>query len=109
MLGGANAPDSVTPSCPCVGDIAALGPGGQTCEGHFTCDWCMSNNHPHFDLDVDTFNHLCDTAAPAGSCRLNEVSIVECFDPVPWPCAAGSWACFAPGSHGQIPGTYCCQ
>ena len=28
------------------------------------CDWCAQNDHPHFDLDTDTFNTVsCDRSS----------------------------------------------
>ncbi len=102
-------PDAVTPSCPCVGNNDAMGAEGQACAGQQTCDWCMSNNHPHFDLDRHTFNHVCDAEATRGSCKLARVSIVDCMQPTKWPCDPGTWFCFGDSPAGRIPGTYCCE
>jgi hypothetical protein len=109
LLSGAQEPDTVTPGCPCVGELPPLGSEGEACPTEQTCDWCMSNSHPHFDLDVDTFNHLCGSAATMGSCRLAEVKPVPCMEPVKWPCDAGSWFCFEASASGRIPGTWCCK
>ena len=109
LLSVGQEPDAVTPGCPCVGDIAAMGDAGLACPGEQTCDWCMSNNHPHFDFDLHTFNHLCDDEAIQGSCELASVRIVECMEPTTWPCPTGSWFCFGDNPAGRIAGTYCCQ
>jgi hypothetical protein len=51
------------------------------------CDWCASNNHPHFDLDDAAFAHVCgDQGAMYGSCQLSKARFVPCLDPHPdWP------------------------
>jgi len=92
-----------------VGAIDALEAGGETCAGQMTCDWCMTNSHPHFDLDIDTFNHICADDAVLGSCRIAKVKPVPCMTPTTWPCPAGAWFCFGEGATGRIDGTYCCM
>ena len=109
MLAGAQDPGDVSPSCPCVGDIPAMGADGSNCAGQMTCDWCMTNSHPHFDLDSHTFNVICGNEAAAGSCLMKSVKMVKCMEPTTWPCPAGSWFCFSDSPTGQIPGTYCCE
>jgi hypothetical protein len=83
-----NASD-MKPNCPCVGSAPPLYGGccGATCGGTVvaSCDWCASNNHPHFDLDVATFNRLCGAEATQGSCRLSGVGFVHCLDASGWP------------------------
>jgi hypothetical protein len=70
------APD-MTPLCECRGD--------NNCST-MTCDWCAANNHPHFDVDDDTFNHLCGDLAIKGSCQLSNAKFVPCLDPrTDWP------------------------
>ncbi|MBN2803591.1 MAG: hypothetical protein JXR91_10880 [Deltaproteobacteria bacterium] len=109
MVGDVPEPDEITPGCPCIGTVPSLGAGGETCAAQQTCDWCMSNSHPHFDLDVDTFNHICDEDAVMGSCKMKSVKVIECMTPAQWPCPAGSGFCFGDGAVGRIPGTYCCS
>ena len=82
--------EKVTPNCACVGAVPGLftdccGPDcAQPAEQK--CDWCASNNHPHFDLDQATFNHVCGDKAIRGSCELQSVNFVPCMDPNPnWP------------------------
>jgi len=118
----------LTPNCPCVGTV----PGQETqCCGLSTygcpstqqeCDWCASQNHPHFDLDVATFNYLCDTSASQGSCELSAAQPVPCLTPLPWPpggggggssspqCTSGqSWDCSSGTNDpvNQVPVTNC--
>jgi hypothetical protein len=70
------APD-LTPLCECRGD--------NNCST-MQCDWCAANNHPHFDVDDDTFNHLCGDQAIKGSCQLTNAKFVACMDPrTDWP------------------------
>jgi hypothetical protein len=83
-----NASD-MEPQCPCVGTDPGLygaccGRGCQATQGF--CDWCASNNHPHFDVDDDTFKWICGDQAIYGSCQLSKVRFVPCLDPNPgWP------------------------
>ncbi len=50
------------------------------------CDWCASNNHPHFDLDDATFAHVCGSEKDRGSCRLSKAQFVKCGEPDSrWP------------------------
>jgi len=82
-----NAPD-MHPECPCVGSVPGLYTNccGRTCVATpSTCDWCSSNNHPHFDLDVATFNALCGSQSNLGSCQLSSVSYFPCMPPTAWP------------------------
>ena len=70
------APD-LTPLCECRGD--------NNC-GNMQCDWCAANNHPHFDVDDDTFNHVCGAEALKGSCQLSKAKFVSCMDArTDWP------------------------
>jgi len=67
----------LTPLCECRGD--------NNCSTQ-QCDWCAANNHPHFDLDDDTFNHVCGDQAIQGSCQLANVGFVPCLTPrTDWP------------------------
>ena len=83
---------TLTPGCPCVGTVGSLYPSccGLAAYGcpstHASCDWCASNNHPHFDLDTLSFNYLCDTSASAGSCEITSVTLKQCMTPIsqPW-------------------------
>lgn len=117
-----NAADMQT-NCACVGAVpgvfgqcCGLGCGGAV---KADCDWCASNNHPHFDLDTATFNHVCGGSAGNGSCKLGKARFVPCLTPeAAWPpgggggsCPANSFACPAGAptpSQPQIPGTGCC-
>jgi len=110
--------------CPCVGTVPSTYTNccGTTCGGTVNpqCDWCASNNHAHFDLDLGTFNHLCGASAVQGSCRLTGVSYTHCLDAQVtggWPpggggsarCAPDSFACASPQPHqDQVPATGCC-
>jgi hypothetical protein len=112
-----NATD-MAPNCACVGVVPGLysqccGRGCPTTKAD--CDWCASNNHPHFDLDTVAFNRLCGAQAINGSCRINKVSFFRCLAPSPsWPpggggCKQGSFYCTAPTPNQvQVPGTTCC-
>jgi hypothetical protein len=67
----------MTPLCECRGD--------NNCSTQ-QCDWCAANNHPHFDVDDDAFNHLCGDQALKGSCQLTVAKFVPCADPrADWP------------------------
>ena len=82
-----NAP-SMTPNCPCVGTAPGVateccGVGCATLNAE--CDWCASNNHPHFDLDTATFNWVCGSEANRGSCQLSSAEVVTCLPPKAWP------------------------
>jgi len=93
---------------------ACCGMGCSTTLGN--CDWCASNNHPHFDLDTAAFGRLCGAQAGNGSCKLSKVSYVSCLTPKTWPpggssgsCKTGSFWCSGPAPHQvQVPGTSCC-
>jgi hypothetical protein len=75
------------PQCPCVGAAPPL--YNQACPGSISprCDWCANNNHPHFDLDDDTFAHVCGPQGPTkGSCKLKSAKYVACYPARPnWP------------------------
>lgn len=81
-----NQPDTTT-ECPCIGSAPPV--YSTSCAADAVqCDWCASNNHPHFDLDNATFAHVCGEAGlHDGSCRLSAVELVEgCFGADPnWP------------------------
>jgi hypothetical protein len=115
-----NASD-LTPQCPCVGSAPPLYSGccGQGCAMTLgNCDWCASNNHPHFDLDTAAFNRICGAQAQSGSCQLTRVRYLPCMDPSPsWPpgggggsCGAQSFQCQGQAASHQdlVPGTSCC-
>jgi hypothetical protein len=82
-----NAPDMEV-QCSCVGTAppaysACCGVGCATLNDE--CDWCASNNHPHFDLDTGSFNHICGSLANRGSCQLTQVAFVPCLSATGWP------------------------
>jgi hypothetical protein len=82
-----SAPD-MHPDCPCVGTVPGLYTNccGRTCVTvPSTCDWCASNNHAHFDLDIATFNVVCGSQANLGSCQLASVSYFPCLPGTAWP------------------------
>jgi hypothetical protein len=83
-----NASD-MAPGCPCVGTAppAYTNCCGTGCSSALNpqCDWCATNNHPHFDLDTASFNHICGTLAPNGSCKLSGATFVHCLDATGWP------------------------
>ncbi len=111
--------EDMSPGCACVGTVPDL--HGECCgRGCSTvkqdCDWCASNNHPHFDLDVDAFNWVCGADRVNGSCRLSRARFVPCTTPMPaWPpgggaCKANAFDCSgaaAPHSE-RVPGSTCC-
>jgi hypothetical protein len=115
-----NAPD-MEPNCACVGAVPGL--HGECCgrgcpEVKGDCDWCASNNHPHFDLDEAAYAHVCGDEAMYGSCQLEAARYVPCMAPDPrWPpqggvsCGENAFAC-ADGSPApeqpEIPGSGCC-
>jgi hypothetical protein len=90
--------DDMQVKCPCVGAAPPLydaccvrgepilcGPKPADDPLAF-CDWCASNNHPHFDLDDATFNHICGSEKDKGSCKLSKAKFVKCREPDPaWP------------------------
>jgi hypothetical protein len=108
------------PNCACVGAVPGI--AGECCGRgcgvtKADCDWCASNNHPHFDLDTAAFDHLCGEDKKNGSCRIEKVRFVPCLAPSGWPpgggggpaCKAGSFECAAPvDHHAGVPGTKCC-
>jgi hypothetical protein len=94
--------DKPKPNCPCVGttpmDDKCCGDSVYGCgklDGQ--CDWCASQNHPHFDLDNTTFNIVCND--PNGSCELTTVKPFKCIIPQKIPsggnyythCPNNSW------------------
>jgi hypothetical protein len=118
---------NLLPGCPCVGTVGSLysqccGIAAYSCGTlDASCDWCASANHPHFDLDIATFNFVCASKKGAGSCELSHVKPVQCIEPVPWPPSAGgsascgdqSWNCAGGGAdpthQKAIPGcSGCC-
>lgn len=114
-----NAP-TMTPHCACVGAVPGLFDEccGRGCSTTLAdCDWCASNNHPHFDVDLGTFRHVCGSDAIDGSCRLSLVRYVKCIDPYPdWPptgngsCKINSFFCHGNPTPHQVlvPNTSCC-
>ena len=84
-----NAAD-MQPQCPCVGTAppaysACCGAGSGCGALESTCDWCASNNHPHFDLDMASFDHVCGAGAFRGSCQLLRVRYLPCLEVSGWP------------------------
>ncbi len=86
------------PTCPCVAPVPPLYDsccvrgepllcGARPADDALAqCDWCASNNHPHFDLDDATFAHVCGAEADKGSCQLSKAKFVECRAPeASWP------------------------
>lgn len=114
-----SAPD-MAPHCACVGSVPGLFADccGLNCPTptKANCDWCASNNHPHFDLDTAGFNALCGSQATNGSCKLSQVQFFNCLNPKPWPpggaggCKAGSFFCTSAPTPNQVklPNTNCC-
>jgi hypothetical protein len=110
----------MAPNCPCVGSAPAL--HGECCGRGCSvtksdCDWCASNNHPHFDLDDGTFERACGADAKLGSCRLTKARFFPCRAPAAkWPppgsggsCGANSFRCLEPTANQPlVPGTSCC-
>jgi hypothetical protein len=100
------------PNCPCVGktplDNKCCGKSEYGCGAlDNQCDWCASQNHPHFDLDNDTFNTVCNGDAGAlGSCELTTVKPFKCIVPQKMPssntgyvpCPTKSWDTAVPTS-----------
>lgn len=100
------------PNCPCVGKTPLDGKccgkseyGCGTLDGQ--CDWCASQNHPHFDLDNGTYNTVCkDEAGVLGSCELTTVKPFKCIVPQKMPssntgyvpCPTNSWDTGVPTS-----------
>ena len=119
---------SLEVGCSCVGTVPGVYSQccGDGCPSlNPECDWCASNNHPHFDLDTGTFNRLCASQAGQGSCQLTGVKYVSCLTPQGWPpgssvidggtsggtCGASAFDCsgVSPGSNQElIPGSGCC-
>lgn len=92
-----NSPN-LTPNCPCVGSVEPLyddccGLPLYSCPTlNVECDWCASQSHPHFDLDIATFNYVCGADAIRGSCEMTNVVPFNCYEPLPWP-PSGSLTC----------------
>ncbi len=111
---------SMEPNCPCVGTAPSLytaccGQGCPTLQAE--CDWCASNNHPHFDLDTGTFNWVCGADSVNGSCQLTSVGYVPCLTATGWPPGGGGGSCktnafqcnSTPAAHQDtVPQTTCC-
>ena len=81
------------PNCPCVGttplDSKCCGMKDYGCPAvDGQCDWCASQNHPHFDLDNITFNTVCDSSG-IGSCELTTVKPFKCIIPQKMPGGGG--------------------
>lgn len=90
-----NASD-MQPNCPCVGTVPGLynqccGLTQYGCPApvNSACDWCSSNNHPHFDLDTGTYDHLLDGQSDNGSIVLKNIRPVKCMTPLNWPPSGG--------------------
>ena len=109
----------MSPNCPCVGTAPSLYTNccGNGCGGtvNGSCDWCASNNHPHFDLDDKAFSRLCGAESAAGSCKLAGVKPVVCLGTKAWPpgggggCGKNSFQCQAAAPmQPMVPGTQCC-
>ena len=115
----------VKPGPPCVGtvkgpvqtDMYANCSGNEIyeCLPVFAeCDWCASNNHPHFDLDNTAYTEVCtynnsNPAGDPGSCELHKVMPFKCI-PNPQPMSAGgagyNSGCVAQSySNGETPCT----
>mmetsp|Transcript_6249 Transcript_6249/g.5582 ORF Transcript_6249/g.5582 Transcript_6249/m.5582 type:complete len:277 (-) Transcript_6249:31-861(-) len=66
---------NLTLLCQCQGTAGIFG----NCNKNNTCDWCAASNHPHFDLDIHTFNYLCGSDGfYAGHCSLSSVTPIQC-------------------------------
>ena len=112
-----SAPD-MSPTCAGVGPVPGLHPEccGRECSTTlFNCDWCASNNHPHFDLDTYAFEWVCGDQSILGSCEITAARYFQCLDPNPaWPpgghCGTDSWQCNSmPQPHMDlVPNTTCC-
>ena len=88
---------NVKPGCPCVGTVPGLyddccGLSNYGCSSLFnSCDWCASQNHPHFDLDNTTYNNVCkvEGVLDIGSCELKVVTPFQFSNPLElW---VGNW------------------
>lgn len=80
--------NTMKPNCPCVGTAPPLYESccGSACSSvNNQCDWCASNNHPHFDLDTGTFAHVCGPTTSVGSCQLTHIEPLACNLNVSWP------------------------
>lgn len=115
-----------TPNPPCVGAVPGL---YSSCRGESVygctppvlseCDWCASQNHPHFDLDNASYATVCG-GDPAGSCELTRVTPFRCTTPgnlpvggsCPYPHSYdnGGSPCAQPGAQytGTGGATCCC-
>jgi hypothetical protein len=82
----------LVPNLPCVAP-------NTTQSSEQKCDWCANNNHVHFDLDIDTYNHVCNSSQ-TGSCKFDKVEPVACDLGVNWMISGG-------GSGG--PNTFNCN
>ena len=77
-----------TPNPPCVGKVdgmytncRGISKYGCTMPTVNECDWCASQNHPHFDLDNVTFDTVCRPDEGDGSCELTKVIPFRCSKP----------------------------
>lgn len=104
-----NSANTIQPGPPCIGSVGDLYPScygnGPYCTGPNQgngdpCEWCSSQNHPHFAI-VDSNNinrpvltQICgfDDAAN-GVCQLNFVQPFQCLNvPILVQCPAGSYS-----------------
>ncbi|MFA6034219.1 MAG: hypothetical protein WC889_15070, partial [Myxococcota bacterium] len=113
---------SMSPHCSCVGTVPGLFTEccGNNCPTlKNDCDWCASNNHPHFDMDTSSFNWVCGAQGLQGSCQLSSIRYVRCANPLAWPpgggptsCGSNAWDCTSGGNdpvfQPLIEGTHCC-
>lgn len=71
----------VHPGPQCVGTAPPL----YTTNGSFaaTCDWCSSQNHPHFALDSATFSAVCGSGTGQNAnCELTSVMPFRCLQSI---------------------------
>lgn len=105
--------NDLAPGCPCVGTVPPIfstccGLNSYGCPTTVqTCDWCASQNHPHFDVDIAAFNYLCGADSGQGSCKLLSAKPVRCMDPVAWPPSGGGGG--GDGPTCQQASSYNCQ
>jgi len=102
----------IEPGPPCVGTALPLYSANVPSEQK--CDWCASNNHPHFDMDIDTYNHICGAEADAGHCELSFVEPFICLNaPMLVSCPPNSYegTCYVGDPSQSITlasGAFCC-
>jgi len=64
-----------------VTDCCAGYPGNQGCltaNPPWNCDWCAANDHPHFDLDWDSYKTVCGNQVDAGHCTISSATLINC-------------------------------